>query len=64
MENLRKEEEEEEVLYFYRAERDSSPRRLNETGGENFSSDGYFVSSFPGCGAKNFQQFREVGQRL
>lgn len=26
-------------LYFYRAERDSSPRRLNETaGGKNFSS--------------------------
>lgn len=32
-------EEEEVELYFYRAERDSSPRRLNETaGGKNFSS--------------------------
>lgn len=32
-------EEEEAELYFYRAERDSSPRRLNETaGGKNFSS--------------------------
>lgn len=32
-------EEEEVELYFYRAERDSSPRRLNETArGKNFSS--------------------------
>lgn len=32
-------EEEEVELYFYRAERDSSPRRLNETaGGKNFFS--------------------------
>lgn len=51
-------EEEEVELYFYRAERDSSPRRLNETAGGKTSLLGYFVPSFPGSGAKYLQLSR------
>lgn len=60
MENLRKEEEEEEVLYFYRAERDSSPRRLNEMGGKTFLLTVISFLRFRGVARKISNNFEKL----